>query len=233
MTILSMRQICGGYSETNILNGVDLDLSAGEILVIVGPNGSGKSTLAKATAGLLPRVSGAIYLRGANILDLPAERRAAAGMGYVPQVANVFPSLSVHENLAVVEHVRDRAARIAELLDMFPALKEHRRARAGSLSGGERQQLAFARALMNRPSVIVLDEPTAALAPALVELSFRQIAALAADGTAVLLIEQRARDALAIGQRGLILDEGRVAMAGPAATLLDDPGATALYLGQA
>lgn len=232
MTVLSLRQIRGGYAETDILNGVDLDLSAGEILVIVGPNGSGKSTLAKATAGLLPRVSGAIQLRGKDILSLPAEQRAAAGMGYVPQVANVFPSLTVFENLAVVEHVQDQAGRIAELLRVFPALKERLRARAGSLSGGERQQLAFARALMNRPSVVVLDEPTAALSPALVEASFRQIAALAADGTAVLLIEQRARTALAIGQRGVILDEGRVAMTGPAATLLDDPKATALYLGQ-
>ena len=233
MSILSLHDIRGGYGEADILNGVDLHLDAGEILVVVGPNGSGKSTLAKAAAGLLPRVSGQILLHGRDIMGVPAEGRAAAGMSYVPQVSNVFPSLTVLENLTVVENVRDRQRRAEELFALFPALKERARSRAGSLSGGERQQLAFARALMSRPAVIVLDEPTAALSPSLVAQGFRQITALAADGTAVLLIEQRAREALAIGAKGMILDEGRVAMEGPAASLLDDPRATDVYLGQA
>lgn len=233
MSILTLRAIRGGYGETDILNGIDAELHRGEILVIVGPNGSGKSTLARATAGLLPRASGQMLLNGRDIMKVPAEARAAAGMAYVPQVANVFPSLTVGENLAVVENVQKRADRIAEMFNLFPALAERRGARAGTLSGGERQQLAFARALMSRPSVIVLDEPTAALSPALVAQGFRQIAALAAGGAAVLLIEQRAREALAIGNRGMILDEGRVAMEGPAGSLLDDPRATDLYLGQA
>ncbi|WP_341987359.1 ABC transporter ATP-binding protein [Azorhizobium sp. AG788] len=231
--MLTIENLAGGYGEVNILNGIDLTLAAGEILTVAGTNGAGKSTLAKAVVGLLPRVTGRVLLSGEDITRMPAERRARAGIGYVPQVANVFPSLSITENLAVVEGVSDQKARIAELLEMFPALAERRRSRAGSLSGGERQQLAFARALMTRPTVIVLDEPTAALSPAMVGESFARIAALAKTGTAVLLIEQRARQALAISARGAILDGGKVALSGEAGPLLADERAAKLYLGQA
>lgn len=229
--MLTIENLAGGYGEVNILNGIDLTLVAGEILTVAGTNGAGKSTLAKAVVGLLPRVTGRVLLGKEDITRMPAERRARAGIGYVPQVANVFPSLSITENLAVVEGVEDQKARIAELLEMFPALAERRRSRAGSLSGGERQQLAFARALMTRPTVIVLDEPTAALSPAMVGESFARIAALAKTGTAVLLIEQRARQALAISTRGAILDGGKVALSGEAGPLLADERAAKLYLG--
>jgi branched-chain amino acid transport system ATP-binding protein len=231
VSVLCVEDLRGGYSEVDILNGVDLVLDAGEILTIAGTNGAGKSTLAKAVVGLLPRVCGRVVLDGADITHMPTERRAQGGIGYVPQVANVFPSLAVFENLEVVEGVRDRKARIAELFALFPALAERKRMRAGSLSGGERQQLAYARALMTRPRVVVLDEPTAALAPALVKDSLARVASLATDGTAVLLIEQRARQALAISHRGAIMDGGRVAMSGAADTLLADERAADLYLG--
>ena len=233
MTLLAIAGLTGGYGETDILNGVDLTVEAGEIMMVAGTNGAGKSTLAKAVMGLLPRAAGRIALDGRDILDQPVERRLALGIAYVPQVGNVFASLSVTENLQVVQGVHDAGRRIAELLETFPALAKRRRARAGSLSGGERQLLAFARALMARPRLMILDEPTAALAPALVAESFARIRALPGLGVSVLMVEQRARQALAIADRGCILDGGRVAMLGPAATLLEDERAATLYLGQA
>ncbi|MER9076829.1 ABC transporter ATP-binding protein [Mesorhizobium sp. M0904] len=231
MTVLSIEGLRGGYSEVDILNGIDLVLKQGEILTIAGTNGAGKSTVAKAVLGLLPRVSGSVRLGGKDITFMPPESRAQNGIGYVPQVANIFPSLSITENLEVVKGVQDRKARIGEMFRLFPALAERKRSRAGRLSGGERQQLAYARALMTRPRVVVLDEPTAALSPALVADSFARIASLASDGISILLIEQRARQALAISNRGAIMDGGRIAMEGPASELLNNEKAADLYLG--
>ena len=232
MTLLEVVDIRGGYSEVDILNGVSLSVPEGKILTVAGTNGAGKSTLAKAIMGLLPRVSGSIRFEGGELRDLAPEARVSRGLGYVPQVSNVFPSLSILENLQVVTGVQNQRARIAELFEAFPALAERRRSRAGSLSGGERQQLAFARALMPRPRLMVLDEPTAALAPAKVADAFRLIAGLPRLGVTVVVVEQRARQALAISQEGCILDGGRVAMSGEAETLLNDERAAELYLGR-
>lgn len=232
MTLLEVVDVRGGYSEVDILNGVSLSVSAGKILTVAGTNGAGKSTLARAVMGLLPRLSGSIRLDGAELNGLTPEARVRGGLGYVPQVSNVFPSLSILENLQVVTGVPNQRRRIAELLEVFPALADRRRSRAGSLSGGERQQLAFARALMPRPRLMVLDEPTAALAPAKVADAFRLIADLPRLGVTVVVVEQRARQALAISDEGCILDGGRVAMAGDAHTLLNDERAAELYLGR-
>lgn len=232
MNVLEIEDVRGGYNETDILNGVSLNLAEGEILTVAGTNGAGKSTLAKAIVGLLPRVSGAIRLNARDLLSIPAEMRACMGLGYVPQVANVFPSLTILENLQVVEGVKDRAARIEELFALFPVLGARRRERSGRLSGGERQQLAFARALMPRPRLMVLDEPTAALSPARVNDAFELIARMPSLGVSVLIVEQRARQSLTISDRGCILDGGRVALLGEAKSLLEDPQAAELYLGR-
>ena len=232
MSLLEIADLRGGYGEVDILNGISLSLDAGEIVTVAGPNGAGKSTLAKAIVGLLPAVRGTLRFEGHDIIGLPPETRMAHGIGYVPQVANVFASLSVVENLLVVTGVPRQKARIAELLDAFPALAERRRARAGSLSGGERQQLAFARALMASPRLMVLDEPTAALSPRMVADAFARIAALPSFGVSVLVVEQRARQSLAVSNRGFILDGGKVAMSGQADALLADDRAASLYLGR-
>jgi branched-chain amino acid transport system ATP-binding protein len=232
MSLLAVSALRGGYGEADILAGVDLSVARGEIVALAGTNGSGKSTLVKAIMGLLPRVTGRIEFDNRDLAREPAESRIGLGMAYVPQVANVFPSLTVTENLQVTVGVVDRAARIAEMFERFPSLAERRRRPAGTLSGGERQQLAFARALMTRPKLMLLDEPTAALAPALVDRVFDLIRTMPEHEAAVLLVEQRARQALAIADRGYILDGGRIALAGPAAALLADERMAELYLGR-
>ncbi len=175
---------------------------------------------------------GVLRFVGTDLMPLSAEMRVARGIGYVPQVANVFPSLTVQENLLVVAGVTRPRVRMAELFAAFPLLAERRRARAGSLSGGERQQLAFARALMPSPRLLVLDEPTAALAPRKVTEAFALIQGLPRLGVSVLIVEQRARQSLAVSDRGFILDGGQVALGGGAAELLADTRAADLYLGR-
>jgi branched-chain amino acid transport system ATP-binding protein len=231
MSLMTLSDIAGGYSEVNIIHDINLTVQSGEIVTIAGTNGAGKSTLVKAILGLLARVNGSITLDGQDISALAAEDRFYAGLAYVPQVANVFASLTVRENLMVVRGVKKINTRIEEVLTAFPALAEKMTQRAGNLSGGERQQLAFARALMPSPKLMVLDEPTAALAPALVEKVFELVAALPKRGVAVLMVEQRARQALEISDRGYILDQGRCVLSGQASELLSDSKMTQLYLG--
>jgi ABC-type branched-subunit amino acid transport system ATPase component len=231
MSLLVLKGLSGGYSEVDIVAEIDLTVDAQEIVTIAGTNGAGKSTLVKALLGLLPRVRGEIFLDGQLLTTLAAEDRFYAGLAYVPQVANVFGSLTVRENLLVVRGVKKIEVRVPEVLELFPALIEKMSQRASQLSGGERQQLAFARALMPSPKLMVLDEPTAALAPSLVEKVFELVSQLPARGVAVLMVEQRARQALQISQRGYILDQGRCVLSGRANDLLANDRMTALYLG--
>ncbi len=231
MSLLVIKGLAGGYSEVDIVSEIDLTVDAQEIVTIAGTNGAGKSTLVKALLGLLPRVQGEILLDGRSLKALAAEERFYAGLAYVPQVANVFGSLTVRENLLVVRGVKKIETRVAEVLELFPALTEKMSQRASQLSGGERQQLAFARALMPSPKLMVLDEPTAALAPSLVEKVFALVSQLPTRGVAVLMVEQRARQALEISQRGYILDQGRCVLSGRASDLLANEQMTALYLG--
>jgi branched-chain amino acid transport system ATP-binding protein len=231
-TILQTSALAGGYTDVDIIHGIDLDVFPEEIVTIAGTNGAGKSTFLKAVLGLLPRTTGAINLFGEDIKDLPTEVRIERGMAYVPQVTNVFRTLTVQENLLVAGS-RVTNARIEEMLAVFPALRTRFRQRASTLSGGERQQLAFARALIRNPRVIILDEPTAALSPGLVETIFATIRKLKTLKVAVLMVEQRARQALEISDRGYILDQGKVVLSGSAADLLGDSKMTELYLGTA
>lgn len=231
MSLLTLNTISGGYTDVDIIHDISLEVLSGEIVTIAGTNGAGKSTLVKAILGLLPRVRGSISLDDANITELAAEDRFYAGLAYVPQVANVFASLTVRENLLVVRGVKQIQSRMQEVLSAFPALIEKQSQRAGNLSGGERQQLAFARALMPSPKLMVLDEPTAALAPALVEKVFELVRELPGRRVAVLMVEQRARQSLEISDRGYILDQGRCVLSGQASELLADSKMTQLYLG--
>ena len=231
MALLEISGLRGGYGSTDIVHGIDLALEAGQIVTIAGTNGAGKSTLLRGLFGLLPRCGGSVRLGGEEISTLTTEARVAAGLACVPQVANVFAQMSVLENLHVAAGGRIAARDLDRVLTLFPALGDRRAQRAGSLSGGERQQLAFARAMVRQPCVMVLDEPTAALAPALVARVFELVSRLPAQGVSVLMVEQRARQALAISDHGHILDQGRVVLSGPAGDLLADPAMTQLYLG--
>ena len=234
MTVLAVRDIVAGYERgMPIVRGVSFAVAAGEIVTLLGPNGAGKSTLAKAVAGLVPERVGTVALEGQPI-TAPAHALVHAGIAFVPQTENIFARMTIRENLeigaAVLPRAR-RAARIAALLDAFPDLASRPSLAAGRLSGGQRQMLAIARALIPEPRVLLLDEPSAGLSPALVSGVFSRIAAIAAGGVAVVLVEQNVAAALAIAHRALVLVEGRVAHEGPAAPLTDGKLLSRLFLG--
>ncbi|HVL99436.1 MAG TPA: ABC transporter ATP-binding protein [Egibacteraceae bacterium] len=232
--ILVADSVVAGYVPgVNILNGCDLELTGGELVGIIGPNGAGKSTLVKAMFGLLPITEGSVRLRGEDITNLPAHDLVSKGVGYVPQVANVFPSLTVEENLEMGLYLRpsEWEPRFAFVSELFPLLADRRRQRAGSLSGGERQMVAMGRALMMEPAVLLLDEPSAGLSPAIQDEVFRRIRQINEAGISIVMVEQNARRCLQICHRGYVLDQGRNAYTGTGRALLADPKVIELYLG--
>ncbi|QWF40154.1 ABC transporter ATP-binding protein [Bordetella hinzii] len=230
--LLVIDKMAGGYGDVDIVSGIDLHVAPREIVTIAGTNGAGKSTLIKAVMGLLPRLSGALSFDGGDLRRLAVEDRVRIGISYVPQVQNVFGDLTVLENLQVVEHVSDARRRMEEMFELFPALARRRRTHAANLSGGERQQLAFARALMPSPRMVLLDEPSAALSPALTSQVFEEVQRLPGLDIAVLMVEQRARQALAFSDRGYILDSGRIVLTDSGANLLANEEMAELYIGQ-
>jgi neutral amino acid transport system ATP-binding protein len=221
--------VAGYVPEVDILRGVDVSVGRDEIVAVVGPNGAGKSTLIRALIGLLRPRSGNVILRGEDVTGLRPHLLVRKGVGYVAQRDNVFPSLTVEENLELGTDRPDE--RIPAMWELFPRLRERRRQQAGTLSGGERQMLGLARALVGEPDLLLLDEPSAGLSPQLVDLIFDKIVEIRASGVPVLMVEQNARRALALATRGYVLDLGRNRFEGRGDALLHDPKVVELYLG--
>jgi branched-chain amino acid transport system ATP-binding protein/neutral amino acid transport system ATP-binding protein len=234
MGVLTTEKLVAGYSAADeILKGVDLELGDGEIVSIIGPNGAGKSTLLKAIAGIVRIKSGTVTLGGIAVQGRRAREIAAMGLAFVPQEQNIFPTMSVAENLEMGGFVDPRGARhkIAAILERFPMLAAKRRQAARTLSGGQRQVLAMAMALMVEPKVLLLDEPSAGLSPKAAESLFETIVAINRDGVAIAMVEQNALEALSIAHRSYILVDGRNARSGPAKALAADPEVRRIFLG--
>jgi len=234
--ILTVTDVYAGYiKDLDILQGINFKIYPGELVAVIGPNGAGKSTLAKTIFGLLTPNRGSITFQGKAIAGLKSNEIVKHGMCYVPQISNVFPSLSVEENLEMGAFTRRSSLQPLKqrIYDAFPVLAERRKQRAGTLSGGERQQLAMGRALMLDPELLILDEPSAALSPILVNEVFERVRQINGMGMAIMLVEQNARKALAMAHRGYVLDSGRDRFEGPGPALLDDPKVGELYLGAA
>jgi len=225
--------VAGYLPGVDILNGCNLTLAADEIVGIIGPNGAGKSTLVKTLFGLVPVRAGRVTLDGSDITALPAHEMVGRGVGYVPQVQNVFSALTIEDNLKMGLFLRAKGwrERYDAVGELFPLVVERRKQRAGSLSGGERQVVAMARALMMEPRVLLLDEPSAGLSPKLQDEAFERVGEIRRTGVAVVIVEQNARQCLRVCDRGYVLDQGRNAYTGTGQELLDDPKVVELYLG--
>ncbi|MFZ9926611.1 MAG: ABC transporter ATP-binding protein [Candidatus Nanopelagicaceae bacterium] len=225
--------IAGYLPGVNILNGCDLYANEGELVGIIGPNGAGKSTLLKSLFGLVKVRDGIVRLNGEDVTNQRADQLVRAGIGFVPQTNNVFPSLTIEENLQMGAYQRPEsfAERFDFVTNLFPTLGTRRKQRAGSLSGGERQMVAMGRALMMAPSVLLLDEPSAGLSPALQDEVFVRVREINKTGVTVIMVEQNARRCLQIVDRGYVLDQGRNAYTGTGRSLANDPKVIELYLG--
>jgi len=232
--LLRADELVAGYVPgVNILNGSDLYVTQGELVGVIGPNGAGKSTLLKALFGLVKVRSGRVILDGRDITNLPAHVLVRQGVGFVPQTNNVFPSLTIEENLQMgaFQSPKNFGRRFEFVTSLFPALAQRRKQRTGSLSGGERQMVAMGRALMMEPSVLLLDEPSAGLSPVLQDEVFIRARQINRAGVSVIMVEQNARRCLQICDRGYVLDQGRNAYTGTGESLMHDPKVIELYLG--
>lgn len=232
--LLSVESVHAGYVPgLDILQGLNLHVNSGELIAVIGPNGAGKSTLAKCICGLVPPHTGTVTFQNKNVAGLKPNEIVTKGMCYVPQIANVFRSLTVEENLEMGAFVRTvpLGPLKQKIYDAFPKLAERRTQAAGTLSGGERQMLAMGRAMMLEPQLLILDEPSAALSPMLVDEIFAKIREINKAGTSIILVEQNARKALSMADRGYVLDSGRDRYEGRGPDLLNDPNVGALYLG--
>jgi neutral amino acid transport system ATP-binding protein len=231
--VLAVEDLVAGYvPEVDILTGVQFTVREGEIVTVIGPNGAGKSTLIKSIFGLLPPRQGRVVLRGEDLTGLRPHSITRRGMSYVPQLDNVFQSLTVAENLEMGALDQSKAKEgIARIYEFFPRLGERRTQAAGTMSGGERQMLAMGRALMPDPHVLLLDEPSAGLAPAFVEAIFEKVEEINRHGVTIVMVEQNARRALAMSDRGYVLDLGQNRFEGRGKELLEDPKVAELYLG--
>jgi ABC-type branched-subunit amino acid transport system ATPase component len=233
--VLEIADVVAGYgAEVDILTGASIVAREAEIVTVLGPNGAGKSTLLKTTVGLLSPRRGRIMLRGADITGLRPSAVARLGLGYVPQRENIFENMTVMENLEIGAAAKAGlrpGPGVEAVMQLFPRLAERRRQVVGTMSGGERQLVAMARALVPEPHILLLDEPSAGLAPVFVEAMFEQIGVINRSGVTILMVEQNARRALALSDRGYVLDLGRNALEGTGAGLLEDPRLADLYLG--
>ena len=230
--VLECNGIAAGYVKgLNILNGVDLVLNSGEIVSIIGPNGAGKSTLLKAIVGIIKINAGRFYLNGLDKTNTPTYKIIHEGLGYVPQVNNIFPSLSLKENLEMGNRNKIDE-NFSDIYELFPLLKDRNNEKAGNLSGGQRQMLALGRALISKPEILLLDEPSAGLSPTAVDEVFESIIEINKSGVSILIVEQNARRSLEISNRGYVLDQGRNAYSGLGKELLNDEKVIELYLGK-
>lgn len=233
VALLEASNVVAGYGETEILHGVSIAVDNGEIVTIIGPNGCGKSTLMKVVVGLVRIWAGTVRFRGVDITRQDPEQTVRSGLCYVPQSDNVFPSMTIRENLEMGAFVRrdDYRHRIDEMFELFPDLKRSERLRAGTLSGGQSQMLAIARALMLDPVLLLLDEPSAGLAPGLVHTVFERIRSISETGVSLLLVEQNARESLRMSDRGYVLSGGTNQLEDSGPALLANPKVGRLYLG--
>lgn len=231
--VLEARGVVAGYGEMEILHGVSVRVNEGEIVAIIGPNGAGKSTLLKSVFGLVAVRDGGVELSGQEVTNFSPDRIVQSGMSYVPQVDNVFPSLTINENLEMGAFVRQDGLRerLERVYGLFPDIADRRGERAGRLSGGQRQMLALARALMLDPKVLLLDEPSASLSPIMVDSIFEKIGEINRGGTAILLVEQNAQEALSFSKRAYVLAMGENRFEGEAKGMLDNEEIARLYLG--